>query len=89
MGGSEERKVKARALVELFSYVEIVWKMGSSTSNFQPFTKCMKKRYSPLALRRRLIESNSRRNVSILPKRRSKVMAKIRYWFFNKVCSRF
>ena len=35
-GSSEERKVMAGALVELFTYVEIEWKMGPSTSSFQP-----------------------------------------------------
>ena len=36
-GSSEERKVMARVLVELFTYVEIVWRMGPSASNFQPY----------------------------------------------------
>jgi len=88
-GCSEEKMVKARVLVELFTYVENCIEDNIFILKFHPFIRCMKSGLITLVLRKRLIGHDLKKAfLNTFHKHRSKVMGKISSLYLNKVCNK-
>ena len=88
-GSAEEKVMKARALVELFTHVENCVEDGTFHFKFSVLHQLYENRIRDLGVEKETNGTRFRRKFwRTSHKRKRKVMAKIRFWISYKECSR-